>query len=50
MPLLTLPPRVADNLLRVFFALPPVRTVLLATPHPELGACVSSQALASSSE
>jgi DNA-binding transcriptional regulator YiaG len=45
-----LPPRVADNLLRVYFALPPVRSVLGTTPHPELGACVSTSGITALSD
>lgn len=33
-------PRALDNLLRLYFALPPVRSALNGEPHPEFGASV----------
>jgi DNA-binding transcriptional regulator YiaG len=35
-------PRAMDNLIRVYFALPPVRSALNGKAHPELGTCVVS--------
>ena len=36
------PPRAVDNLMRLYFALPPVRSALDAEPHHGLGVCVVS--------
>jgi len=45
-----LPPRVVDDLMRLYFAFPPVRSALGATPNPRLGVCVVSEAAATSTD